>query len=727
MSNEKAALEKAKGHIRNANALMVISRPIAVLLAIISLTFSFGLAVPTLAQAQTASGLPVDANGWTIFTASSDTRIVYVSSSSGSDSTGVVGDVNHPYKTIATGLSLLRPGYPDWLLLKKGDTWVESNQLTKSGRSPAEPMLISSYGTGARPLINVENTVTTNNGFLTCCGKFGGNYTAIVGLELYAYRRDPNSLNYDAAHAGYQLTGINFMDPISWLLIEDCKLSFFSDNIMISGDGNPNPSTGVTIRRSVITNSFINSETLHSQGLLISGSTLTTLEENFFDHNGWNELFVISPTQLQFNHNMYLQTGPNTVRGNIFSNDASGSQMRAGGTLENNLWVHNPYAHNFGMPNAAPSYVTSNVYLEGVDMPTSPPAGYGWGFNVFSNYAGHDYNVGTVTIANNIIANSFSANGFGISLDSGTHGNTVTNNIIFNWRVPIDNQSTGNTVSNNQLDTVGTNNNPGGTAPAEPFPNPTRSVGGYYATLGLGGTGLLSDFLSAARRQRKDNWSPALTAAAVNDYIRAGFGITSGATSSTPIPTPTADTTAPSVPAGVVATAISDTQVNLSWTASSDNVGVTGYKVFRNGVQVSTTSNSSYQDTGLSAGTTAIYTISAYDAAGNTSAQSSSVSVTTPASTAASPPSVDITSPKSGATTNGSVNIAVFANSAIGIKSITIMGDGNPLATCTNVSSCSTTWQKKKISRGTHSVSAIAVDMKGSLANATVTVTALMR
>ena len=182
MSKGKVALEKAKGRIKDAYVLRVISRPIAILVAIISLTFSFGLALPNLAQAQTASGLPVDANGWTIFTPSPDTRIIYVSNSSGSDSAGVVGDVNHPYKTIAKGLSLLRQGYPDWLLLKKGDTWIESNQLKKSGRSATEPMLISSYGTGARPLIKiVENTTTTNNGFMTCCGGFGG--------ELYRYRR----------------------------------------------------------------------------------------------------------------------------------------------------------------------------------------------------------------------------------------------------------------------------------------------------------------------------------------------------------------------------------------------------------------------------------------------------------------------------------------------------------------------------------------------------------
>src|SRR6202034_1286741 len=95
------------------------------------------------------------------------------------------------------------------------------------------------------------------------------------------------------------------------------------------------------------------------------------------------------------------------------------------------------------------------------------------------------------------------------------------------------------------------------------------------------------------------------------------------------------DTTPPSVPTGLSATAVSSTQINLSWTASTDNVGVTGYDVFRNGTQVgtTTTTTTSYQDTGLTAGTTYSYTVAAYDAAGNVSAQSTAASATTTTTT----------------------------------------------------------------------------------------------
>lgn len=91
----------------------------------------------------------------------------------------------------------------------------------------------------------------------------------------------------------------------------------------------------------------------------------------------------------------------------------------------------------------------------------------------------------------------------------------------------------------------------------------------------------------------------------------------------------TADTSAPSVPAGLSANAASSSQINLSWTASTDNVGVTGYNVFRGGTKIGTAPGTSYQDGGLSASTSYSYTVSAFDAAGNTSAQSASASATT--------------------------------------------------------------------------------------------------
>ncbi|WP_189333798.1 carbohydrate binding domain-containing protein [Actinoplanes ianthinogenes] len=106
--------------------------------------------------------------------------------------------------------------------------------------------------------------------------------------------------------------------------------------------------------------------------------------------------------------------------------------------------------------------------------------------------------------------------------------------------------------------------------------------------------------------------------------VNAGV-ITANATS--PCVTAPADTTAPSTPAGLAAT-VQNTTVSLTWTASTDNVGVAGYQIIRGGT-VLTSSANAYADRGLSARTAYTYTVKAVDAAGNLSAASSAVTVTT--------------------------------------------------------------------------------------------------
>ena len=94
---------------------------------------------------------------------------------------------------------------------------------------------------------------------------------------------------------------------------------------------------------------------------------------------------------------------------------------------------------------------------------------------------------------------------------------------------------------------------------------------------------------------------------------------------------PQIDTSAPTTPNNLLATAASSSQINLSWTASSDNSAVTGYEIFRNGTLVGTSTTNSYSDTGLVASTPYNYTVEAYDGAGNLSPQSAGASATTQA------------------------------------------------------------------------------------------------
>jgi len=101
--------------------------------------------------------------------------------------------------------------------------------------------------------------------------------------------------------------------------------------------------------------------------------------------------------------------------------------------------------------------------------------------------------------------------------------------------------------------------------------------------------------------------------------------------------TASGDTTPPSTVTGLTATAVSSSQINLSWTAATDNVGVTGYRVERcqgagcsTFAQLATPSTNSYSDPGLTAGTSYSYRVKAVDGAGNLSLNYSNTASATP-------------------------------------------------------------------------------------------------
>lgn len=89
------------------------------------------------------------------------------------------------------------------------------------------------------------------------------------------------------------------------------------------------------------------------------------------------------------------------------------------------------------------------------------------------------------------------------------------------------------------------------------------------------------------------------------------------------------DVTAPSTPTGLVVTANTSSSVSFGWNASTDNVGVTRYYIYRNSTQIGNTTSRNYTDNTVQAGTAYQYRVAAADAAGNLSTQSSALSVTT--------------------------------------------------------------------------------------------------
>lgn len=191
----------------------------------------------------------------------------------------------------------------------------------------------------------------------------------------------------------------------------------------------------------------------------------------------------------------------------------------------------------------------------------------------------------------------------------------------------------------------------------------------------------------------------AVTAATTYSYAVSAFDAAgnNSAKSATVSATTAAlpDTTAPSVPAGLSGTAASTSAINLAWTASTDNVGVSGYKVSRNGAIVATLGAvTSWSDSGLAAGTAYSYTVAAFDAAGNNSAPSAALVVTTTASPAPLPPALDATAPsvpsglqKSHAESTTQIHVVWNASTDnVAVAGYNVYADGKFVATTTDTS-----------------------------------------
>ncbi len=141
-----------------------------------------------------------------------------------------------------------------------------------------------------------------------------------------------------------------------------------------------------------------------------------------------------------------------------------------------------------------------------------------------------------------------------------------------------------------------------------------------------------------------------------------------------------ADTEPPTAPTGLTATANGSTRVDLTWTAASDNLGVTGYEVYRDGTQVATVGTvTAYGDSGLAPGTAYSYTVRARDAAGNRSPTSAPAAVTTGATIPTAPPAPSGLAASAG---DARVNLAWNAVSAADSYSVKrATSSGGPFAT----------------------------------------------
>ena len=191
------------------------------------------------------------------------------------------------------------------------------------------------------------------------------------------------------------------------------------------------------------------------------------------------------------------------------------------------------------------------------------------------------------------------------------------------------------------------------------------------------------------------------------------------------------DTTPPTIPTNLSIVNITTSSISLAWTVSTDPTvtgqvtsGLAGYKIYRGGIQVGTSTTGSFTNTGLTASTTYSYTVSAYDNAGNVSAPSSAVNATTGSPADTTPPTTSITAPANNATVSGTITVTATASDNVGVTQVQLYVDG-ALASTDAASPYTFSLNTNSLANGTHTLMTKAYDAAGNVgssANVSVTV-----
>jgi hypothetical protein len=468
--------------------------------------------------------------GWTVVTPSPGARVIYVSSSSGNDKNGGLSP-SSPVASLAKGISLIRNNSADELLLKKGDTWNSNfGYWSKMGISASDPIVIGAYGSGPRPTLDTGNQSAFTD---------GGNTLAnvdIIGLKMVANARGAAGPN-----------GINVDSKVDNFLIENCDIQDYGNDIVFQEYYGP--MDNITIRRSIIADAWSGNGS-HSQGLFCDGCHGITLEQNVFDHNGWN--LATGGWMTIFNHDVYI-TADNSglvAIGNTFSNASNfGLEARCGGTIENNLFYNDADGLDFGLVDGSPltpggvsGTISGNVFSGSHTI-----GGVTYGGAVMIG----NVNSSGLRVTNNVFTNNSVGKVAAIQLSVGA-GNpnassavglnniTISGNVVYKWyeglyiaggmhpggsgEYAINNvKVSGNTFAVVQNRSNGANYSGvyvATSAAVTGMSDPNRTLDTYAASVGESNA---ATFINAEMQLSDTNWLTKLTAAAADAYVDAGF------------------------------------------------------------------------------------------------------------------------------------------------------------------------------------------------------------
>jgi Concanavalin A-like lectin/glucanases superfamily/Bacterial Ig domain/Bacterial Ig-like domain/Fibronectin type III domain len=207
------------------------------------------------------------------------------------------------------------------------------------------------------------------------------------------------------------------------------------------------------------------------------------------------------------------------------------------------------------------------------------------------------------------------------------------------------------------------------------------------------------------------------------DEVRVYNRALSGAEVTTDMSTPVAvDTGPPTAPTGFAKTGATATTIATSWNASTDDVGVAGYRVYRGGTLQDTVTSTSYTFTGLTCNTSYNLGVEAFDGAGHTSARTPLTASSGACDT--TPPSVSLTAPADGDTVSGAITVSAAASDNVSVAGVQFKLDGSNLGSEDTSAPYSIAWDTTTVGAGSHTLRAVARDSSGNTTtSAPVTVT----
>lgn len=524
-----------------------------------------------------ASGSREEESGWTTFDLSPDSQVIYVSND-GDDSNDGLSPEN-AVATSARGAELVRDGFPDFLLFRRGDTWRSSlsedrrERRFKSGRSVEEPLVVGSYGdVPERPVFEVTQPFMDDDGN-------GRSFLAFVGLAFHSYRKEPSDPDFNGADGGaIRLVAAESHD----ILMEDNYLEY-GEFVLQNG-------TDLEVRRNVIYRSYHvgtcatrpdgsrdpnGNREFRPSGIFAGSVDGLLIEGNVFDENGWNP-DVPEACATIYNHDMYLSGCDRLrVRRNLVLRASSiGIKMAANSTgastdilIEENLFAEGEIGLSMGGNDDSDyrftnAVVRANVFTDiGRSQPTT---------RTLTWYMGITDNDNTEILDNYFLNQPALGNPHGISLNGGTNRAVSIHDNVFagmqrrallvraetGWDVAVADNSFAQSsegaclvdyegpldviefsdnayradapegewfcVDDGRMDLDGWNaeTDEAATMNTEFASDPGRNLDSYAASLGIGDS--LADFAAAARTVSRFNVRPELSASSANEYLREG-------------------------------------------------------------------------------------------------------------------------------------------------------------------------------------------------------------